>query len=65
MGSEALPEGRGLIQLAGPKLSPFGFAGSCSIHETNRMKPLSISCVEKEASRERGFNVADGAVLKL
>lgn len=56
---------RGLIQLARPKLSPFGFASSCSIREINRMKPLSISCFEKEASRERGFNVADGAVLEL
>lgn len=56
---------RGLIQLARPKLSPFGFASSCSIREINRMKPLSISCFEKEASRECGFNVADGAVLEL
>lgn len=56
---------RGLMQLARPKLSPFGFASSCSIHEINRMKLLSSPCFEKEASRERGFNVADGAVLEL
>lgn len=56
---------RGLMQLARPKLSPLGFASFCSIHEINRMKPLSISCFEKEAVRDCGFNVADGAVLAL
>lgn len=56
---------RGFTELARLKLSPFGFASSCSIREINRMKPLSISCFEKEASRDGGFNVADGAVLEL
>lgn len=56
---------RGLRQLAKPKLSPFGVASSCSIHETNWQEPLATSCFDKEASRKRGFNMADGAVFEL
>ena len=56
---------RGLLQLAKPKLSPLGFASSFSVHEINQMKPLSISCFEKEAIRNCEFNVADGAVPEL